>query len=203
LRSEKLLKTSKTGLLVLGIVVLVAAIVVAGFLYQKENGKRDKLTLDLAAAKATAQRLDSSKKSAQANIASLADSQSSAKAALDQSLAVAFPFALDSTSYGQTLFNYAAPNNLQIVNFTTTAPQQAKVPGAETEPYQSVGLDLQMTGTMADAMSFVHGLNNDEHFRAVTLGILDASLQDPNAVDMFQVPTQFHVSMTAYGYRSQ
>lgn len=142
----------KVGL-ILGAVVIVAALVVVGVFYFPQAGELADLNdrLDIAQTK-----LPTFNKQKQ----DLEDELASAQSSLDMSR-VKFPESVDSIEYGEYLFEIADDCDVVLSSLNFPKPKVKKV---GTVTYSVVSLSLPIKGTLANIFEFIDTIRTDDRF---------------------------------------
>jgi hypothetical protein len=142
----------KVGL-ILGAVVLVAALVVVGVFYFRQAGERADLNDRLDTAQTLLPALTKQKQD-------LEDELASAQSSLDTSR-VEFPESVDSIEYGEYLFEIADDCNVVLASLSFPKPTTRKV---GTVTYSVVSLSLPIKGTLANIFEFIDTIRTDDRF---------------------------------------
>ena len=147
------MKIGKKALLVLGVVVIVAAIVVVGMFYFRQAGERADLNSRLDRAQTLVPGLTTSKNN-------LEDQLVSAQSSLEESK-VKFPESVESIEYGEYLFEIADDCNVNLDSLTFPKPAARAVGGVT---YSVVSLTLPVTGTLENIFEFIDTIRTDDRF---------------------------------------
>jgi len=174
------MKVGRKALLVLGAVVIVAAIVVVGVLYSRQAAERDALNERLDAAQARSVVLATSKKNLEEQLAS-------AQSSLEESR-VKFPESVESIEYGVYLFEIADDCNVNLDSLTFPRPAGRTV-GAVT--YSVVSLTLPVSGTRDNIFQFIDTIRTDDRFASA----------DVRSVSMNIGGSKATITLDIYGYK--
>jgi len=147
------MKPSKKVWLILGAVILVAALVSVYMVYFRQAEERDALNGRLSAAQASEEKLKDEKKN-------LNDDLAQAESLLNASQAQ-FPESVESIEYGEYLFEIAEDSNVNLASLNFPKPADKKA-GAVT--YSVVSLSLPVSGELSDIFDFIDILRTDERF---------------------------------------
>lgn len=147
------MKVGRKALLVLGTVVIVAALVVVGVFYFRQAAERAALNDRLD----TAQTLLSGLANQRQNL----DNQlASAQSSLDASR-TEFPESVESIEYGEYLFEIAHECNVNLNSLSFPTPAVGTV---GTVTYSIVSLSLPVSGTLANIFEFIDTIRTDDRF---------------------------------------
>lgn len=145
----------KVGL-ILGAVVIVAALVVVGVFYFPQAGELADLNDRLDIAQKTLLPTSTLSKQKQ----DLEDQLASAQSSLDMSR-VKFPESVDSIEYGEYLFEIADDCDVVLSSLNFPKPKVKKV---GTVTYSVVSLSLPIKGTLANIFEFIDTIRTDDRF---------------------------------------
>jgi len=173
------MKIGRKALLVLGAVVIVAAVVVVGVLYSRQAGDRADLNNRLDRAQTLLLGLTGSKNK-------LEDQLVSAQASLEESSAK-FPESVESIEYGEYLFEIADECNVNLDSLTFPKPAATTV-GAVT--YSVVSLTLPVSGTRDNIFEFIDTIRTDDRFAS----------SDVRSVSM-KIGGSATITLDIYGYK--
>jgi hypothetical protein len=168
----------KVGL-VLGAIVIVAALAVVGVFYFRQAGERADLNDRLDRAQTLLPSLTKQKQDLEGELAS-------AQSSLDTSRAE-FPESVDSIEYGEYLFEIADDCNVVLASLSFPKPAAKKV---GTVTYYVVSLSLPVSGTMANIFEFIDTIRTDDRFAST----------DVKSVSM-NVGGAATIIMDIYGYK--
>lgn len=147
------MKISRKVGLVLGAIVIVAALVVVGVFYFRLAGERADLNDRLDIAQTLLPTLTKQKQD-------LEDELAFAQSSLDTSR-VKFPESVDSIEYGEYLFEIADDCNVVLSSLSFPKPKARKV---GTVTYSVVSLALPVSGTLANMFEFIDTIRTDDRF---------------------------------------
>jgi len=174
------MKIGRKALLVLGAIVIVAAIVVVGVLYSRQAAERDALNERLDAAQARSVVLTTSKNNLEEQLAS-------AQSSLEESV-VKFPESVESIEYGVYLFEIADDCNVNLDSLTFPRPAGRTV-GAVT--YSVVSLILPVSGVRDNIFEFIDVIRTDDRFASA----------DVRSVSMNIGGSKATITLDIYGYK--
>ena len=174
------MKVGRKALLVLGAVVIVAAIVVVGVLYSRQAGERAALNDRLDRAQILLPVLTTSKNN-------LEDQLASAQSSLEESR-VKFPESVESIEYGEYLFEIANECNVKLDSLTFPRPAGRTV-GAVT--YSVVSLILPVSGVRDNIFTFIDVIRTDDRFASA----------DVRSVSMNIGGSKATITLDIYGYK--
>jgi hypothetical protein len=174
------MKISKKVWLILGAVILVAALIVVGMLYFRQARERSELKDSLLSAQTslpvfTAQKQD------------LENQLAKAQSSLDTSQAQ-FPESVESIEYGEYLFEIADDCNVNLASLTFPKPTAKKV---GTVTYSVVSLSLPVSGALTDIFDFIDVLRTDERFASAEVKSVNLNVAGGSAI----------ISLDIYGYK--
>jgi len=147
------MKLGKKASLVLGAVVIVAALVVVGVFYSRQAGQMGDLNDRMDRAEILLPGLTASKNN-------LEDQLVSAQSLLEASQAQ-FPASVESIEYGEYLFEIADECNVKLDSLSFPKPVAKRV-GLVT--YSVVSLTLPVTGTLDNIFLFIDTIRTDDRF---------------------------------------
>jgi len=173
------MKIGKKALLVLGVVVIVAAIVVVGMFYFRQAGERADLNSRLDRAQTLVPGLTTSKNN-------LEDQLVSAQSSLEESK-VKFPESVESIEYGEYLFEIADDCNVNLDSLTFPKPAARAVGGVT---YSVVSLTLPVTGTLENIFEFIDTIRTDDRFASTEVKTVNMKIGG-SAI----------ITMDIYGYK--
>jgi hypothetical protein len=159
------MKISRKVWLILGAVILVAALVIVGMLYFRQAGERDGLKDRLDAAQARSTVLTASKHSLEDQLASAQSSLSASQ--------VHFPESVESIEYGEYLFEIADECNVGLSSLSFPVPAASTLSGVTCSV---VSLALPVSGTLDNIFKFIDTIRTDERFastnvKSITLNV--------------------------------
>ena len=152
------MKIGRKALLVLGAVVIVAALVVVGVFYFRQAGDRAALDDRLDRAQTLLPGLTASKNN-------LEDQLASAQSSLDESSAK-FPESVESIEYGEYLFEIADDCNVALDALVFPKPGSRAVGGVTCSV---VALSLPVSGTLENIFEFIDTLRTDDRFASTEI----------------------------------
>jgi hypothetical protein len=147
------MKISRKVWLILGAVILVAALVSLYMVYSRQAGERDELNARLSRAQTLLPALTANKNELENQLAQAESSLNTSQAQ--------FPESVESIEYGEYLFEIADDCNVNLASLNFPKPTDKKV-GAVT--YSVVSLALPVSGTLADIFNFIDTIRTDERF---------------------------------------
>ena len=173
------MKLNKKVGLIVGIVILVAALAGLYTVYSRQAGERRDLNDRLLRAQTLLPGLNANKQNLENELAQ-------AQSSLDTSLAK-FPASVESIEYGEYLFEIADECNVNIDSLSFPRPTDKKV-GAIT--YSVVSLSLPVSGRLADIFKFIDTMRTDERFAST----------DVKSVNI-NIVGSATIKLDIYGYR--
>ena len=173
------MKIGSKALLVLGAVVIVAAIVVVGMFYFRQAGERSALNDRLDRAQTLLPGLTTSKNN-------LEDQLVSAQASLEESSAK-FPESVESIEYGEYLFEIADDCNVVLDTLVFPRPGVRTVGGVACSV---VSLSLPVSGTLENIFTFIDAIRTDDRFASA----------DVKSVNM-NIGGSATITLDIYGYK--
>lgn len=174
------MKIGNKALLVLGAIVIVAAIVVVGVLYSRQAGEQAALNERLDRAQALLPVLTASRNS-------LEDQLASAQSSLEES-GVKFPESVESIEYGEYLFEIADECNVKLDSLTFPRPAAAIVGGVACSV---VSLTLPVTGTLESIFKFIDTIRTDDRFASTNVRSVNMNIGGSKAT----------ITLDIYGYK--
>jgi hypothetical protein len=159
------MKISRKVGLILGAIVIVAALVVVGVFYFRQAGERADLDDRLDRAQTLLPALTKQKQD-------LEDQLASAQSSLDTSR-VEFPESVDSIEYGEYLFEIADDCNVVLASLNFPRPA-ARTMGGVT--YSVVSLSLPVSGTLANIFEFIDTIRTDDRFASTQVKSITMSV---------------------------
>lgn len=141
------MKISRKVWLILGAVILVAALVSVYMVYSRQAGERDELHAKLSTAQTLERVLLSSKNTTEKQ-------KEDAENLLKESLKK-FPESVESIEYGEYLFEIAGDCNVGITRLTASPPTGKKV-GTVTCSVSSFVIGV--SGSIDDILAFIHAV---------------------------------------------
>jgi len=160
------MKIGRKALLVLGVVVIVAAIVVVGMFYFRQAGERSVLNDRGDAAEARRAVLNASKQD-------LNDQLTSAQSSLDElswskppPKSAQFPESVESIEYGEYLFEIARICDVRLDPLVFPKPAAATAGGVA---YSVVSLILPVSGTQENVFKFIEVIRTDYWFASTKI----------------------------------
>ena len=166
--------------LILGAIIIIAAIIIVGVVYFRQAGERDVLNNRLSEAETRLPVLTASRDEQENQLAS-------AESLLEASQAQ-FPESVESIEYGEYLFEIADDCNVNLASLKFPKPTDKKI-GAVT--YSVVSLSLPISGTLEDIFDFIDTIRTDERFASA----------DVKSVYMDVAGSSAIVSLDIYGYK--
>jgi len=151
--------------LILGAVIIVAALVILFTNYSRQAAERDDLNARLSGAQTLLPILANQKTDLENQLAQAESSLNANKAK--------FPELIESIEYGEYLFEIAGKSSVDLTSLTFPKPTYQTI-GAVT--YSFVSLQLPVSGTPDNIFDFIEALMADERFASAevtsaTLGL--------------------------------
>jgi hypothetical protein len=175
------MKIGRKALLVLGAVVIVAAIVVVGVLYFRQAGERSALNDKIDAADARWRVLNASQES-------LLEQLASAQLTLEESRSRVKLVSVESIECGEYLFDIADECNVALDTLVFPRPAVGAV-GAVT--YSVVSLTLPVTGTLENIFDFINTIRTDARFASTNVRSVNMNIGGSKATIILDI----------YGYK--
>jgi len=144
---------SKKFWLIVGAVIIVAALVSVSVVYFRQAQERDALNNRLSEAEIRLPVLTASKNELENQLAS-------ATSLLNTSQAQ-FPESVESIEYGEYLFEFADDCNVNLASLKFPKPADKKF---GTVTYSVVSLSLPISGTLDDIFDFIDTIRTDDRF---------------------------------------
>ena len=176
------MKRSKKIGLILGAVILVAALVSVGVVYFRQADELGELNDRLDAAQTLLPGLI-------ANREKLEDQLTQAESLINKSQAK-FPESVESIEYGEYLFEIADDCNVNLASLKFPKPAGKKV-GAVT--YSVGSLSLPVSGTLDDIFEFIDIIRTDPRFASTEVTGIN--------IDMGGGETSAIIKVNIYGYK--
>jgi hypothetical protein len=173
------MKLSKKVWLIVGVVILVAALISLYVVYSRQARERDALNDRLSEAQARLTVLNETAETLENQLAQ-------AESLLNTSQAK-FPESVESIEYGEYLFDIADDCNVNLASLSFPKPT-AKQVGAVT--YSVVSLSLPVSGTLDDIFEFIDTIRTDERFASA----------DVKSVNI-DVAGSATINLDIYGYK--
>jgi hypothetical protein len=174
------MKIGRKALLVLGAVVIVAAIVVVGVFYFRQAGERGEWNDRLDRAQTLLPGLAASK-------SNLEDQLVSAQSTLEETK-VKFPESVESIEYGEYLFEIAEDCNVNLNSLTFPRPVATTLGGV---PCSVVSLTLPVSGTLENIFKFIDTIRTDGRFASTNVRTINMNIGTSVAT----------ITMDIYGYK--
>jgi len=159
------MKLSRKVWLILGAIILVAALVSAYMVYSRQAEERDDLSGRLSKAQTLLPALSAQKDGLEGQLAQ-------AESLLDTSHAK-FPESVESIEYGEYLFEIADDCNVALASLSFPKPADKKV---GTVTYSVVSLALPVSGALTDIFDFIDTLRTDERFASTEVKGISMSM---------------------------
>jgi hypothetical protein len=175
------MKISRKVWLIIGAVLIVAALVSLYMVYSRQAGERDDLNARLSRAQTLLPALT-------ANKGELENQLAQAESSLEPNKAK-FPESVESIEYGEYLFEIADECNVNLASLNFPKPADKKV-GAVT--YSVVSLSLPVSGALTDIFTFIDTIRTDERFASA----------DVKSVNI-DVAGSATISVDIYGYKGK
>jgi hypothetical protein len=176
------MKLSRRVWLILGAVIIVAALIVVGMFYFRQAGELGDLRDRLAEAQKDLPTLTTDKNTQQ-------DRLTQAESLLDTSQAK-FPESVESIEYGEYLFEIADDCNVNLASLSFPKPNDKKI-GAVT--YSVISMSLPVSGALADIFDFIAAIRTDARFASTEVKVISISMGGEG--------TSATISVDIYGYK--
>jgi uncharacterized protein YneF (UPF0154 family) len=174
------MKVGSKALLVLGVVVIIAALVVVGVFYSRQAGQRAGLNAQLHLAQSLLPGLTNTKNNLETQLAS-------AQSSLETSR-TKFPESVESIEYGEYLFEVARECGVSLDALVFPGPTATTVGGVT---YSVVSLSLPVSGTRDNIFEFVDTIRTDPRFASTAVRNVYMDIGASRAT----------ITMDIYGYR--
>jgi hypothetical protein len=174
------MKIGRKALLVLGAVLIVAAIVVVGVFYSRQAGQRGQWNDRLDRAQTLLPGLTSTKNN-------LEDQLISAQSSLEETR-VKFPESVESIEYGEYLFEIADDCNVNLNTLSFPKPAATALEGV---PCSVVSLTLPVSGTLENIFKFIDAIRTDDRFASTRVKTINMNIGGSVAT----------ITMDIYGYK--
>jgi len=152
------MKISRKVWLILGAVIIVAALVSLYVIYSHQAGERNDLNAKLSRAQTLLPGLTTQKQDLENQLAQAESSLEPNKAK--------FPESVESIEYGEYLFEIADDCNVNLASLSFPKPTYRTI-GAVT--YSVVSLSLPVSGALTDIFNFIDTLRTDERFASADI----------------------------------
>jgi hypothetical protein len=176
------MKISRKVGLIIGAVIIVAALVSLYVVYSGQAGEREELEERRETAETLSFGLTTQKQE-------LEDQLTSAQSSLDASQKK-FPASVESIEYGEYLFKIAEDCNVNLESLKFPTPTDKKV-GAVT--YSVVSLTLPISGTLENIFQFVDAIRTDANFASTEVKSVN--------INMGSKGTTATIAVDIYGYK--
>jgi hypothetical protein len=160
------MKISRRVGLILGVVVIVAALIGAYVVYSGQAAQRNDLNDRLTRAQSVLPLLTNQKRDLQ-------DQLAGAQSSLDTSQAK-FPQSVESIEYGEYLYEIARDCNVQLTSLSF--PQPASVTVGEVT-YSVVSLTLPVSGALDNIFDFIDTLRTDDRFASTEVNRITITIR--------------------------
>ena len=174
------MKISRKVWLILGAVIIVAALVSLYIVYSGLAGERSDLNTRLSRAQAFLPGLTTQKQDLENQLASAQSSLETNK--------TKFPESVESIEYGEYLFEIADECNVNLASLNFPKPADKKV-GAVT--YSVVSLSLPVSGALTDIFDFIDIIRTDERFASTDVKSVNLNVAGSGAT----------INLDIYGYK--
>jgi len=174
------MKISRKVWLILGAVILVAALASVCVVYFQQAGEREDLNARLSRAQTLLPGLTANKNDLENQLAQAESSLEPNKAK--------FPESVESIEYGEYLFEIADDCNVNLASLNFPRPTSRTV-GAVT--YSVVSLALPVSGTLTDIFEFIDTIRTDERFASTDVKSVNIDVAGSGAT----------INVDIYGYK--
>jgi hypothetical protein len=175
------MKISRRVGLILGAVVIVAALIGAYVVYSGQAAQRNGLNDRLTRAQSVLPLLTNQKQNLQEQLAS-------AQSSLDTSQAK-FPQSVESIEYGEYLYEIAHDCNVELTSLSF--PQPASVTVGDVT-YSVVSLTLPVSGALDNIFNFIATLRTDDRFASTEVNRISITISGGSASATISVNIYAH-----------
>jgi len=176
------MKISRRVGLILGAVVIVAALVIMYVVvYSPQAGQRNDLNARLSRAQTLLPGLTKQKND-------LGNQLASAQSSLEASR-VHFPESVESIEYGEYLFEIATDCNVKLDKLSFPQPFSKTVGGVT---YSVVSLSLPVSGSLANIFTFIDTIRTDERFASTEVNRISMTISGGSASASISVTIYAH-----------
>jgi len=187
----------KLSWLLLGIGILAIAGVSLYVVYQDQTDEQDGLNQSLLAAEAALPELVSETNDLETELAQLEDDLAQAEDELDE-VERKFPDSIESSDYGDLLFNLAQNLGLEVINFTSSEPSEITEDGLR---YEATSFVIEVEGKVDAILQYLTKIQVESEFWTATIEVvnivnIDIALPAPGEEE-----TSANISLRILSYR--
>ncbi len=183
----------KLSWLLLGIGILAIAGVSLYIVYQDQTDEQDSLNLSLLAAEATLPTLVSETSNLENELAQLEDDLAQALDELDE-VERKFPDSIESSDYGDLLFNLAQNLGLEVTSFTSSVPSGITQDGIR---YEATSFTVVVEGKVDAILQYLTKIQVESEFWTATIEVVNIDIALPAAGE----ETSANISLRILSYR--
>jgi len=159
------MKLGKLSWMILSIGIFIIGAVVLYVLYQQQADEQDELNLSLAAANSSLPALISDNAALQSQLEALQAELAEARADL-VAVEAELPVDIQSSEYGDLLFDMAHDAGLNVQRFTATEPTSRVLDGIL---YESTAITMEVDNSIQDILEFVSQIEVMLEFNTTTI----------------------------------
>ncbi len=187
------MKFGKLSWLLLGIGIFAIAGVSLYIAYQDQVDEQDSLNLSLLAAEATLPTLVSETNNLENELAQLGDDLAQALDELDE-VERKIPDSIESSDYGDLLFNLAQNLGLEVTSFTSSAPSGITEDGIR---YEATSFTMEVEGEVDAILQYLTKIQVESEFWTATIEVVNIDITLPAAGE----ETSANISLRILSYR--
>jgi len=182
------MKLSKLSWLILSIGIFVLGAVAIFLLYQQQAEEQDELNLSLTAANSSLPQLIAESAALQSQLDTLEAELAEARAALED-IEAELPRDIESSIYGDLLFDMAHGTDLDVQEFTATAPKRIVL---NDIAYESTAITMVVNNELSDILAFLSLIEAELDFNttsidAVTIEDLESSIGNLDNLKLIEI----------------
>ena len=187
------MKFGKLSWLLLGIGIFAIAGVSLYIAYQDQVDEQDSLNLSLLAAEATLPTLISETSNLENELAQLEDDLAQALDELDE-VERKIPDSVESSDYGDLLFNLAQNLGLEVTSFTSSEPSGITEDGIR---YEATSFTMEVEGEVDAILQYLTKIQVESEFWTATIEVVNIDITLPAAGE----ETSANISLRILSYR--
>ncbi len=182
------MKFSKLSWLILSIGIFVIGAVILYVLYQQQTDEQDELNLNLTAANSSLPMLISESAALQSQLDALEAELAEAVAALN-AVEAKLPKDIESSIYGDLLFDIAHNAGLNVWSFTATEPTRITMDGIA---YETTTITMEVKNNLQKILLFIAQIEVELDFNtttidSVTIETIDGSDDDLEHLKLIEI----------------
>ena len=187
------MKFGKITWLILGIGIFVIGGISLYLVYQEQTDEQDSLNLSLLAAEATLPTLISETNNLENELAQLEDDLAQALDELDE-VERQFPDSIESSDYGDLLFDMAQNLGLEVTSFTSSGPSVITEDGLR---YEATYFTMGVEGEVDAILQYLTNIQVESEFWTATIDVVNIDIALPAAEE----ETSANISLRILSYR--